>query len=234
MKKGFLYLCIFILVCLSSCSVGVGYEPPLIPIKIIVNTNGKISVSWSHGLRTPIGTFSIETSTDLTRVASGYEEKVLIVRVDNRVSVYTLDEDKKFTVEFDDKDKLYRSVFLEYSEEGDIILEIHSAPVASQNPTPIVSYTSSTLSCPGAPPQRLEVNEDAKVCTKKDRVILRSGPGSYNSELTRLEPKSIVWVLDGPSCANNWSWWKVRTSWGLVGWMAEGGDSKDDYFLCPN
>ncbi len=90
------------------------------------------------------------------------------------------------------------------------------------------------LSCPGAPPQRLEVNEDAIVCTQSDRVIVRSGPGSSYEELFRVRPGTVIWISDGPHCGNNWSWWKVELPNGIVGWMSEGGDGRDRYFLCPN
>lgn len=97
------------------------------------------------------------------------------------------------------------------------------------------TMTSAPItSCPGAPAQRLEVNEDAEVCTRKDRVFLRDSPNRSGGITDSLDPGTVVWVLDGPECANNWSWWKVRTPNGQIGWMAEGGDSKDSYFLCPN
>jgi hypothetical protein len=88
-------------------------------------------------------------------------------------------------------------------------------------------------SCPGAPSQQLRVGDRAEVCTKYDRLIIRSDPGLGNSEITRLEPGEYVTVIDGPVCADNWSWWKIRMKTGAVGWVAEGGDSVDPYFICP-
>lgn len=93
---------------------------------------------------------------------------------------------------------------------------------------------SASLSCPGAPPQRLEMNEDAIVCTETDRVFVRSGPGKGFQILYRIPPRTVVWILDGPTCADNWSWWQVELNDGTVGWMSEGGDSEDRYYLCPN
>jgi len=95
-------------------------------------------------------------------------------------------------------------------------------------PTP-VSY------CPGSPPQRLKVGESGKVCTEKAGVYLRVNPGKESEEIELLKPGTRFTVLDGPECAgNNWSWWKVKLDNGQVGWMAEGGDIYDPYFLCPS
>lgn len=93
----------------------------------------------------------------------------------------------------------------------------------------------STLnnSCPGAPPQRLEVNEMSYVCTVVDSVKLREGPGKNYSIIKSLVPGADVKIIGGPKCGDNWSWWQVRTESGFEGWMSEGGDSTDPYFLCP-
>jgi len=93
---------------------------------------------------------------------------------------------------------------------------------------------SAASSCPGAPPQRLQVNKMAHVCTSKDVVNLRSGPGKSYNTLKSLVPGADITVIGGPKCANNWSWWQVRTESGFTGWLTEGGDSVDKYFLCPS
>lgn len=94
--------------------------------------------------------------------------------------------------------------------------------------------TTKVNSCPGAPQQRLKVNEDAEVCTKKDWVFLRKSPSRSSTVIVHLDPGTIVWVLGGPECADDWSWWQVKAPNGQIGWMSEGGDSTDSYFLCPN
>ncbi len=88
--------------------------------------------------------------------------------------------------------------------------------------------------CPGAPPQRLEINEDAKVCTKSDKVALREGPSKSYDIITMVHPGTVVWVIGGPKCGSGWSYWKVELPSKKVGWMSEGGDAVDGYFLCPN
>lgn len=94
-------------------------------------------------------------------------------------------------------------------------------------------FSSSNSSCPGAPPQRLEVGEMAYVCTSNDSVKLREGAGKNFSIIKSLIPGADLKVVGGPKCNDNWSWWQVETESGFVGWMSEGGDSVDKYFLCP-
>ena len=88
-------------------------------------------------------------------------------------------------------------------------------------------------SCPGAPPQRVRVGESARVCTAYEQVMVRAQPRRDSAVLTRLRPGRYVPVINGPVCANAFSWWLVRTDSGTVGWVAEGGDEIDPYFLCP-
>ena len=87
--------------------------------------------------------------------------------------------------------------------------------------------------CPGAPPQRVMIGEKANVCTKSDDLIVRKGPGLDGKELTEIKPGTNFMIIDGPACADNWFWWKVELDSGLGGWVAEGGDDLDPYFICP-
>lgn len=95
--------------------------------------------------------------------------------------------------------------------------------------TPVAPST-----CPGSPPQRLHVGESAMVCQSVASVKVRDYPGMSGNRITSLRAGTRFEVIGGPECAgNNWSWWKVRLSDGTVGWMAEGGDQVDQYYLCP-
>lgn len=121
-----------------------------------------------------------------------------------------------------------------YSEPTSVRVQ-SSIPTATKQSVVIKpTATEKVQSCPGAPRQRLSVGEDAIVCTKSDPVRLRKGPSLNNKIIKQYYPGSVLSVIDGPICANNWSWWKVRAQDGNVGWMAEGGDSIDYYFLCPD
>jgi len=107
-------------------------------------------------------------------------------------------------------------------------------PALRPTKTPIKTITSKPSTCPGAPQQRLILNEDAEVCTKSDVVYLRTGPGRKYNIIESVTTGTTIWVIDGPECSDNWSWWKIELSDGTQGWMSEGGDSIDAYFLCPN
>lgn len=60
---------------------------------------------------------------------------------------------------------------------------------------------------------------------------LRSQPGLKASKIGELNMSQTAVVLEGPRCADQIVWWRVRTSAGLQGWTAEGqGESR---FLSP-
>ncbi|MBN2393800.1 MAG: SH3 domain-containing protein [Anaerolineae bacterium] len=88
-------------------------------------------------------------------------------------------------------------------------------------------------SCPGAPPQRVRIGETVTVCTAHDKLIVRTQPKRGASEVTRLDTSTQVAIIDGPICADDWSWWEIETDSGIVGWVSEGGDEVDPYFICP-
>lgn len=89
--------------------------------------------------------------------------------------------------------------------------------------------------CLKAPQRRLTVGEQATICTLYENVILRESPRSSSMEIKRLIPGAEVWITDGPICdeASQYWYWKVSTQSGYKGWMAEGGDEIDTYYLCP-
>ena len=53
---------------------------------------------------------------------------------------------------------------------------------------------------------------------------VRSVPERYIGELLGvIAPGHTLWIIDGPECANDWVWWKVRAEdQDLEGWTPEG------------
>lgn len=49
--------------------------------------------------------------------------------------------------------------------------------------------------------------------------------------LGMIQPGEIVDIIDGPGCSNQWTWWKIRTADGNIGWTAEGDGT--EYWLLP-
>jgi len=91
----------------------------------------------------------------------------------------------------------------------------------------------SSSNRPSTPPRQISVGDKVRVCTAHDRLALRPRPQLDSSEMTHLDPGESVIVVDGPVYSDGWPWWLVRTDDGIVGWVAEGGDEVDPYFICP-
>ncbi len=87
--------------------------------------------------------------------------------------------------------------------------------------------------CAEAPPSWLAVGVRGEVCTREDRVRVRSKPGRRAGRIAWAYPGDRFVVIDGPECGDGWVWWQVRLDDGTIGWMAEGGDERDPKFLCP-
>lgn len=100
----------------------------------------------------------------------------------------------------------------------------------------LISLTSTLLAqpltqvaCPGFVASRLVVGQQARVLPG-DANNVRSRPDS-GAELTGQIPAGAAFiVLEGPTCANGYAWWRVDYN-GLVGWTVEG--SGDQYWLEP-
>lgn len=209
MKK----IIISLLVCigLTACGNGVvegGYSPPGIPIRISLNSNGEIGLGVSDAVVTPYGTFDLGYGGSVYSLRSQYTSRLLIVRVDDQATVYELEEGKEFHVEFDDSNKLYRRVSLNYESDGDIVLELESVQLSSGSDDVETSSeipSSPPTGCPGAPRQQVQVGEKAYVCTKDDRLIVRQDPYRSATEITRIYPGTVMTIVKGPTCADDWS-----------------------------
>lgn len=232
-----LFACLLLSACQPQTVIEVGFQPIIVPVRISVNSRGEVSASASYEWVTPIGVFDIGGGVSVNTIRNNYSSQVLIVRVDDEATVYKLEEGAEFDITFDDKNTLYKKVAFHKESSGDFILELERVVSAANEPqsqgVSSSSSGSSSNSCPGAPAQRLQVGDNAYVCTSVDTVALREGPGKSYAIKKRLVPGADLKVIGGPSCANNWSFWEVRTDSGYTGWMSEGGDSADPYFLCP-
>ncbi|MHB0924105.1 MAG: SH3 domain-containing protein [Bellilinea sp.] len=104
-------------------------------------------------------------------------------------------------------------------------------------PTPAVETTPDTgpwQACADAAYlSQLHVGDTAEVSNDPplaNRVRQDAGLGS--EVIGSIEPGEKSLILEGPRCANNWVWWKVRSNTsGLEGWTAEG--DADSYWLIP-
>lgn len=83
--------------------------------------------------------------------------------------------------------------------------------------------------CPHAPPPRLSVDADAVVVA--DGLSLRALPSASTGLDAKLYHGNTLKVISGPSCNGLYTWWRVETSRGLRGWVAEG--TWADYYVVP-
>ena len=120
----------------------------------------------------------------------------------------------------------------------------------TRTPTPTHKWTLTPTygSCTGAIDQKVRVGDEAKVCTRSDRLILRSDPSTGAGEIFRMYPGTKLTVIGGPKCGTNSTWWQVRVAKGSrvslnervfnsedeeTGWVREGSDAEDPYYICP-
>ncbi len=85
--------------------------------------------------------------------------------------------------------------------------------------------------CPGAPREKLILQERGVVLPDDPRPVnLRSGPGVENRILERIPVRGVFYVLEGPQCAGEYAWYRVRYN-GVEGWLAEG--DLTSYYVAP-
>jgi len=111
--------------------------------------------------------------------------------------------------------------------------------IVAEPPTVEPVITTAPLTdnvCVNAPVKRLSIGSGAFVCTKSDPVVLRTGPHRAANKIESLSPGTSMVVISGPTCDETVSWWywEVRTESNQTGWIAEGGDQTDPYFVCPS
>jgi serine/threonine protein kinase len=104
-------------------------------------------------------------------------------------------------------------------------------PTSTRRPSATARPVDPGLSCEGAPhPLRFEVGQSIYVCTREDRVRLRDNPGG--GLRVWLDPGTTLTITGGPRCTENVYWWKVQTDANEVGWVMDGADADDEFFIC--
>lgn len=84
--------------------------------------------------------------------------------------------------------------------------------------------------CPGVLPSRLQVGEMGWVLPGEPNN-LRSSPTTSGEQIGQLQGSVAFTVLEGPVCADNYAWWRVRDGYGMEGWTAEG--NSNEYWIAP-
>ncbi|MCC7448192.1 MAG: PD40 domain-containing protein [Anaerolineae bacterium] len=102
-------------------------------------------------------------------------------------------------------------------------------PLQPAQPTAV-----SAASCPGNLPQRLAVGKAGRVVSAAGNA-LNSQPSAPSKDpnskrLGTIPPKGVFTVVEGPTCAGGYTWWKVNFN-GTTGWTPEG--DTETYWLEP-
>lgn len=108
--------------------------------------------------------------------------------------------------------------------------EAVAAPVGS--PTPVPSATVEAITCPGALQSRLVPGGLGRVIDDGDNRSnrMRNGAGLPFGVLTSIPEGETFVVLEGPTCADGYAWWRVNYS-GVVGWTVESDST--EYWIEP-
>lgn len=114
------------------------------------------------------------------------------------------------------------------------------APTSTLEPTetatiaPTKTWTATTTpvtSCPGAPELVLKKYDWAMVSMQPPIPNkVRSQPSLDAEEIGQILPGEKMLVVDGPRCADGYSWWYVQSFNGLEGWTAE-GDAENAWLI---
>lgn len=84
------------------------------------------------------------------------------------------------------------------------------------------SAVGSTSICESAPPTYLILHERGQVTNEDPQPLnIRNEPGLDGRIVAVLRSLDIFFVIDGPRCADDYTWFKVRVD-DVEGWVAEG------------
>ncbi len=116
---------------------------------------------------------------------------------------------------------------------GLILLAVAALMMVAATAVPFIEQENipptPTAVCAPAPPSHLITHLRARVLTDDPRPLnLRDAPGTKGSVLTQIPTDSVLYVLEGPRCSQNYAWFRVEFH-GMSGWIAEGDSSA--YFV---
>lgn len=218
-----LLLVILLSACQPQGNIEIGYQPPYVPVRISVNSNGEVNAEASYEWVTSIGTFDIGGGVNVSALRNKYSSDVLIVRVDEEVTVYELREGAQFDISFDDSNTLYRKVAFHKEADGDFILELESVQGGVDFQVEENESNSTGYWCKDLSGVNLQLGDSARVVYPK--VNLRSSPEvpqTWDANIvTQIEEGVRVTIIGGPECAHEGTWWQIRTEDGYTGWMRE-------------
>ncbi len=103
---------------------------------------------------------------------------------------------------------------------------------------PAVHFSlAQTATCPDAPPSRLAVGMRATVTPPQPGidatpVRVRDAAGKSGNVIAQLHGGDQMTIIGGPTCADGYVWWQIKSDGGVTGWVAEGTSTQ--YFIDPS
>lgn len=100
------------------------------------------------------------------------------------------------------------------------------SPRPSNTPAPTATATLTATPSPtrrptATPEPTLRVGGEAEVTAGEFGLAVRDGAGSNFGLVVNLSNQTLVDIVDGPEDVNGINWWRVRTTGGQIGWVAE-------------
>lgn len=234
-------LCISSLLLIACQQVGgqLTYHPPVVPLKISVNTWGEIDIEASGEIVTPLGTFEVGVVAQPDQFFDGVENTLTIL-IDDEACYYGL-SDQNFEVELEPGQ--YDKIALR-QENGNIFLELDGPGYTGCSQRPVTSVLGKVhgndIVCEGASPSSLAIGDQAYISVFQAAVHQSPGESTPLVRNKYLARDRVVTIVDGPVCAERVLFWKVRSeeinfAGGghgiIVGWVGE--ESGDIYLLRP-
>lgn len=100
----------------------------------------------------------------------------------------------------------------------------------TEAPSPATPTPAPPTATPTQAPTGMTAGAQARVAAGGG-INVREQPNAKGKLLGRLNTNVVVKLLEGPTQADNYDWWKVDNGAGLVGWAAAGPEN--DRWLVP-
>lgn len=94
-------------------------------------------------------------------------------------------------------------------------------PTATPVPVPTATFTATP-----APGTALRAGQSARV-TAPAGLNMRTSPSSGGSLVLQLGTGQLVTVVEGPTEAENFTWWRIDDGQGNIGWVADGDNETE-------
>lgn len=101
--------------------------------------------------------------------------------------------------------------------------EVTPTPPVAPTPEPEATATFTPTPEPGT---ALSIGQPARIAAPGG-LNMRATPGTGGAIVTYLSGSQVVDVIDGPSEADGYTWWKVDDRNGNQGWIAQGDDESE-------